>query len=243
MLELTCERAGVEDGMTILDLGCGWGALSLWLAERLPRARVLAVSNSKLQRDWIAERARQRGAHRLEVRTADVNHFAPVERFDRIVSVEMLEHVRAWPRLFERMAGWLGPGGEVFLHVFCHRSAAYPFETDGRADWMGRHFFTGGMMPSFDLASRAGVALDVVERWVVEGTHYQRTAEAWLRNLDGQAPELRAVLAGVRGVADAGLALARWRLFFLSVAELFGFDGGREWGVGHYRLRSGRHAP
>jgi cyclopropane-fatty-acyl-phospholipid synthase len=236
MLELCSARARIADGMRILDLGCGWGALSLWLAQRHPRARILAVSNSKLQREFIGARARALGVDNLEVRTADVNAFAPPERFDRVVSVEMMEHTRNWPLLLGRMADWLEPHGEVFVHVFCHRELAYPFETDGRGDWMGRHFFSGGMMPSLDLMERCAGALRVAERWSIVGTHYERTARAWLANLDARRDEVREVLVGVYGEDAADLWLNRWRLFFLAVAELFGFDAGREWLVAHYRL-------
>jgi cyclopropane-fatty-acyl-phospholipid synthase len=236
MLELCCARAGLEDGMRVLDLGAGWGALSLWLARRYPHARVLAVSNSKLQRDFISARARERAVDNLEVVTADANWFAPAGRFDRIVSVEMLEHARNWPLLLRRMADWLAPGGAAFVHVFCHRELAYPFETEAADDWMGRHFFSGGMMPSLDLLGRFDDALQVAERWSVDGRHYQRTALAWLQNLDARTHEIRAILAQVHGEAAARIQLQRWRLFFMAVAQLFGFAQGREWGVGHYRL-------
>jgi cyclopropane-fatty-acyl-phospholipid synthase len=243
MLELTCLRARVADGMRILDLGCGWGALSLWLAQHYPGARILAVSNSKLQRDFISARAHARGVVNLEVLTADVNSFAPERRFDRILSVEMLEHARNWPLLLQRMRGWLEPGGEAFIHVFCHREACYPFQTQGRSDWMGRHFFSGGMMPALDLLERFGDSLRVAERWTVDGRNYERTARAWLRNLDAQQREVRAILADAYGEAEAPVWLHRWRLFFLAVSELFGFAGGREWLVAHYRLVPARAAP
>jgi len=239
MLELCGVRARIADSMRILDLGCGWGALSLWLAQRLPRARITAVSNSKLQREFISARASALGLDNLEVLTADVNAFAPRRRFDRIVSVEMMEHARNWPLLLGRMADWLEPGGEAFIHVFCHREFAYPFEIEGRDDWMGRHFFSGGMMPSLELMERCAGALRVAERWSIAGTHYERTARAWLGNLDARRDEVRALLAGTYGEGKADLWLHRWRMFFLAVAELFGFDAGREWGVAHYRLVRG----
>jgi cyclopropane-fatty-acyl-phospholipid synthase len=236
MLELCSARARIADGMKILDLGCGWGSLSLWLARRHPRARITAVSNSKLQREFISARARSFGLDNLEVLTADVNAFAPAARFDRIASVEMLEHTRNWPLLLGRMAEWLEPDGEAFIHVFCQREFAYPFETAGRGDWMGRHFFSGGMMPSLDLMERCAGALSLAERWTVAGTHYERTARAWLANLDARRAEIREVLAGAYGRESAELWLNRWRLFFLAVAELFGFEGGTQWLVAHYRL-------
>lgn len=234
MLDLTAERAGVRDGERILELGCGWGSLSLDLAKRFPNARILAVSNSRGQREHVE--ARKPG--NLEVRTADMNAFDPgLERFDRVVSVEMFEHMRNWRELFARVARWLRPGGRAFVHVFCHRRHAYPFETAGADDWLGRHFFTGGMMPSLSLPDEFREDLVVEERWEVPGTHYARTAEAWLANLDRRRAEATAVLARAPGETDARTAFRRWRLFFLACAELFAYRGGNEWLVGHYRLR------
>jgi cyclopropane-fatty-acyl-phospholipid synthase len=236
MLALTCERAGIEDGMRILDLGCGWGSLSLWVAERFPHAQVLAVSNSKPQRELILRRARERGCRNLEVVTADVNEFDPGERFDRVASVEMFEHVRNWEGLLGRVAEWLAPEGRLFVHVFCHRSRAYAYEDRGPGDWMARTFFSGGLMPSFELLPRCARGLALEQSWRVSGLHYQRTCEAWLRNLDAAREELRPALWRSYGGEDAELWRRRWRLFFMACSELFGFRRGEEWGVGHYRL-------
>ena len=236
MLALCAERAEVRDGMRVLDLGCGWGSLSLWLAERYPRARVLGVSNSKRQRDFILERARRRGLANLEVVTADANRFEPEGRFDRVVSVEMFEHMRNWGALLARIERWLEPGGKLFVHVFCHRAATYPFEDRGPGDWMARHFFSGGMMPSQDLLPRVAGGLALEERWRVSGEHYHRTSEAWLARLDRERDAVRPALERTYGPADAELWLQRWRLFFLACAELFGFRRGEEWFVAHYRL-------
>jgi cyclopropane-fatty-acyl-phospholipid synthase len=219
MLALTCERAGVEDGMELLDLGCGWGSLTFWLSERYPNARILAVSNSRLQRELIAAR----GAPNVEVVTADANVFEPGRRFDRVLSVEMLEHMRNYPALFARVASWLEPGGHFFVHVFSHRRFAYPYDEG----WMARTFFTAGLMPSHDLLPRFGRDLRLLRDWVVDGTHYARTAEAWLERMDEHEEELLSVL-GSRA------AVENWRVFFLACAELWGFRGGREWGVSHY---------
>ena len=221
MLELTCERAGIEDGMEILDLGCGWGSLSLWIAERYPSARVLGVSNSAAQRAYVQGRA----SGRVEVVTADVNVFDPGRRFDRVVSVELFEHVRNWEALLARVRGWLEPGGRAFLHVFAHERLAYPFE-DG---WMARRFFTGGLMPSHELLDRFDRDLRVCERWRVDGTHYERTANGWLANLDAARDEVIAILGSEP-------AYHEWRVFFLACAELFGFRDGREWLVSHALL-------
>jgi len=231
MLELTCARAQVEDGMEILDLGCGWGSLTFWLAERYPAARVLAVSNSRLQREWIEREARRRGLGGIEVRTADANHFDPGRRFDRVVSVEMMEHARNYPELLGRVGSWLERDGRLFVHVFSHRRFAYPF----KAGWMAKHFFTAGTMPSHDLLPSLADGLELEDRWAVDGRHYARTSEAWLERLDERRGEVLSVL-GARYGREAPRRLQMWRIFFMACAELWGFRGGREWGVSHYRF-------
>ncbi len=240
MLAVTCARADLRDGQRVLELGCGWGSLSLWMAERYPRSRIVAVSNSRSQGALIRARAEERGLANLEIRTADMNAFSPGEgaAFDRIVSVEMFEHMRNWPELFRRVGGWLAPDGRVFLHVFAHRRFAYPFEVDGDHDWMARHFFTGGIMPSHDLAGRIPGPLEVEHSWVVPGTHYARTAEAWVERLDGRRAEALAVLRRDLPAREARRQVERWRLFFLACAELFAYRGGEEWVVSHHRLRA-----
>jgi cyclopropane-fatty-acyl-phospholipid synthase len=218
MLALTCERARIEDGQTILDLGCGWGSFSLYVAERFPEARIIAISNSRLQREWIEARA----PANVEVVTADVNELALDRRFDRIVSVEMFEHMRNYEALMARIAGLLESDGLLFVHLFCHRDLAYAYDTG----WMARTFFTGGTMPSADLLPRFDRDLRLVERWLVSGTHYARTAEAWLDRLRVNEDEI-AERFGRAFLAD-------WRVFFLACAELWGYRRGTEWLVAHY---------
>ena len=237
MLELTAERAGIEDGMRVLDLGCGWGSLSIWIASAYPACRIEAVSNSATQAELIRSRCRERGLDNVAVSTVDMNAFAPVGRFDRVVSIEMFEHMRNYRDLLSRIAGWLEPDGRLFVHVFCHRSHPYLFEVDGRNDWMARHFFTGGLMPSQDLLTRFDRDLVVERRWAVDGRHYEKTSHAWLERLDARADEALAILADVYGTAEAPRRLQRWRMFFLACAELFGYEGGGEWFVSHYLLR------
>ena len=230
MLDLTCRRAGVEDGMELLDLGCGWGSLSFWLAERYPTARILALSNSRVQRAFIEAEIARRGVANLAVVTADANVFDTDRRFDRILSVEMLEHMRNYEALLARIASWLEPGGRFFVHVFTHRQYAYPYTRS----WMARRFFTAGTMPSHDLFPEFQRDLDLAGRWAVEGTHYARTSESWLRQMDARREAILPVLAGTYGRRGAERRFAYWRIFFMACAELWGFRQGTEWQVSHY---------
>ena len=235
MLALYGERAGLADGQEILELGCGWGSLTLWMAERYPNARITAVSNSNGQREHIESICRQRDWTHVRVLTRDVNRLElPSGRFDRCVSIEMFEHMRNYDSLFARIADWLKPDGKLFVHIFCHRQLMYPFETEGEDNWMGRYFFTGGLMPSADTLVDAQTHLPLEQRWLLPGTHYQRTADHWLANQDGHRDEVLAVLREAYGDADARRWHQRWRMFWMACAELFGYDEGREWQVAHY---------
>ncbi|WP_425491294.1 SAM-dependent methyltransferase [Frateuria soli] len=239
MLALYGERAELADGQDILELGCGWGSLTLWMAERYPRARILAVSNSHGQRRHIEAQCRARGLANVRVLTADANTLAlEPSCFDRCVSVEMFEHMRNYDTLLERIARWLRPGGKLFVHVFAHRTLMYPFETHGEDNWLGRHFFTGGLMPAADTLLWFQRDLAIEQRWLVDGRHYQRTANHWLARQDAAREAVLAELALAYG-PQARLWFHRWRMFWMACAELFGYAGGREWLVAHYRFARG----
>jgi cyclopropane-fatty-acyl-phospholipid synthase len=237
MLALTCERAQVQDGMDLLELGCGWGALTLWMAEHYPKARITAVSNSRPQREFILERCRERGLANVMIITADMNDFTTDLRFDRILSVEMFEHMRNYDLLLQNIASWMKPEARLFVHIFCHREYAYAFAIEGSDNWMGRNFFTGGIMPSYDLLLSFQDEVAIEDRWRLSGKHYQRTAEQWLGNMDRRRSQIMPVLEAAYGKKDAALWFQRWRIFFMACAELWGFRGGEEWLVAHYLFR------
>jgi cyclopropane-fatty-acyl-phospholipid synthase len=230
----TCDHAGLRDGQAILELGCGWGSLSLFMAARYPNARIVSVSNSQSQRAYITGEAARRGLKNLTVITADMNDFAIDRQFDRIVSVEMFEHMSNWHALLARARGWLKPDGRLFLHVFTHKTRSYRFQNDAD-DWIGKYFFTGGIMPAHDLVHRFPDLFAVEAEWRWSGENYRRTAMDWLANFDARQDEIMPILRQVYG-REAGVWRKRWRLFFMATAGLWGHDGGNEWGVGHYRL-------
>lgn len=237
MLALYGERAELKDGQRILELGCGWGSLTLWMAERFPNARITGVSNSRTQREHILAQAAARGLANVEIITTDVNRLdLAADTFDRCVSIEMFEHMRNYEVLLGNIARWLKPGGKLFVHIFCHRSLMYPFETEGEDNWMGRYFFTGGLMPSADTLLHFQNALRIEQRWLLSGVHYQKTADHWLANQDLHAEEVLRVLGEAYGAKDAARWAQRWRMFWMACAELFGYAGGSEWGVAHYRF-------
>ncbi len=237
----TCVHADLADGQRILELGCGWGSLTLWMAEHYPNAQITSVSNSSSQREYIETVCRAKGFSHVRVITADMNVFEPSTHgaqsltFDRVVSVEMFEHMANWRALLTRVKTWLEPTGKLFLHVFTHKAAPYRFETEDKADWIAQYFFTGGIMPSHDLPHQYADLFKVDADWKWNGTHYQRTAEDWLANFDAQRPAVRAILEPVYG-ADVLMWERRWRGFFLATAGLFGHAKGEEWAVSHYRM-------
>lgn len=235
-LEATVEHAALADGQDILELGCGWGSLSLFMAARFPNARISAVSNSRPQGDHIRARAAERGITNLTVLTADMNRFQPEGRFDRVVSVEMFEHMANWRALLGRIHGWLNPDGRLFLHVFSHERYAYSFDLADKSSWIAQYFFTGGIMPSHGLIGQFADLFELENQWRWSGTHYEKTALDWLALFDARAGEIAPVLHAVYG-EDTALWMRRWRLFYLATAGLFGNSGGREWGVSHWLLR------
>ena len=238
MLELTVQRAGVRDGMELLELGCGWGSLTLWLAEHFPNSRVTAVSNSHGQRRFIQQQCQLRQLTNVQVITSNIAEFsADARSFDRVLSVEMFEHVRNHRQLMQHVSKWLKEDGQLFVHIFCHRELTYLFDAEGEENWMGRNFFSGGMMPSANWLEHQATNLALQRQWKVDGTHYQRTCEAWLRNLNARRPAVKRVLANELSPPEVARQIQRWRMFFMACAELFGYRNGQEWYVGHYLFR------
>ena len=236
-LRITCQNANLHDGMDILELGCGWGSLSLWMAEHYPNSQITAVSNSTSQREFILGRAKQLGLSNLTVITADMNDFRASKSYDRVVSVEMFEHMRNHRRLMQRINDWLRPDGRLFVHIFCHKNSPYLFRSDGELNWMGRHFFSGGMMPSQDLLSLCGSPMSLESQWKWNGNHYAKTCRAWLGKQDDAWSSIQSIFEMTYGANQSRRWHNRWRLFFMACEELFAFNGGDEWFVSHYLFK------
>jgi cyclopropane-fatty-acyl-phospholipid synthase len=234
MLDLYCQRARLEDGQEVLELGCGWGSLSLSIAERFPGSRVVGVSNSRTQKEFIEARAKASGIGNLEIRTADMNVFEAGGQFDRVVSIEMFEHMRNYEALLARIASWMKPEALLFVHIFTHKKFAYPYEVRDASDWMAKYFFTGGIMPSDDLLAEFQSHLKLIDHWQVDGTHYQKTSEAWLQRMDEGRLAILQMFGETYGSNEKRLWFVRWRLFFMACAELFGYQGGSQWMVSHH---------
>lgn len=241
MLELYAERAELADGQRILDLGCGWGSFGLWAAQRYPNSHVTGLSNSNAQRAYILEQAHRLNLNNIEIVTGDVSEFEFADGqagFDRVVSVEMFEHMKNYGVLLAKIARWLRPDGRLFVHHFSHKNRAYHYRNSSGNDWMARYFFTGGTMPSHDLLSHFNTDMRVVKDWWVNGTHYERTSNQWLQQLDAAKAEVMPILVSTYGPDHAALWFQRWRMFYMAVAEMFGLHGGSEWGVSHLLLQA-----
>ncbi len=232
--EIYQQRAQLKNGQQILELGCGWGSLTLWMARQFPDSHITAVSNSHSQREFIEERARLLELNNINIITCDMNAFVSDKKFDRVVSIEMFEHMRNWQVLFDSVSGWLKDDGKFFMHVFVHRDVPYEFEVKDESDWMSRFFFSGGIMPSDDLPLYFLNNLSIENHWRWSGCHYQKTAEAWLENMDQHKDLIWPVLIKTYGEQDARKWWMRWRIFFMACAELFGYDNGQQWWIGHY---------
>jgi cyclopropane-fatty-acyl-phospholipid synthase len=236
-LKITCERAELSDDMDILELGCGWGSLSLWIAEKYPNSRVTSISNSNQQREFINRAAKLKNLNNLTVVTCDMNSFNAETKFDRVVSVEMFEHMQNYERLMENISSWLKINGKLFVHIFCHQRFAYFFSTEGSDNWMGRYFFTGGLMPSEDLLLKFQKNISLDNQWRWNGCHYKLTSNAWLKNMDREKINILPILEKVYGRNERNIWFQRWRIFFMACAELFGYNSGNQWLVAHYLFK------
>ena len=233
-LSITCQHADIHDGMRVLELGCGWGSLTLWIASHYPNTKILGISNSTSQRDYIMTEAKKKNLNNIEIRTIDMNKFETDSKYDRIVSVEMFEHMRNYRLLYKKIYSWLNQEGKFFKHIFCHRLTPYEFVIDDDSDWMSQYFFTAGIMPSDNLPYYFQEELKLINHWRWSGTHYQKTSNEWLRNMDYKKEIILPIMKDTYGIENITIWGNRWRIFFMACAELFGFDDGNQWWVSHY---------
>lgn len=237
MLALYGQRAELKNGQHVLELGCGWGSLTLWMAEHYPKSNITAVSNSSTQKAYIDGECKKRGFKNVTVMTQDVNKLKLKQTFDRVISIEMFEHMRNYRKLMQNIAGWLNKNGKLFVHIFCHRTVSYPFEVDGDSDWMSKYYFTGGLMPSADTLLHFQEYLSLQNRWLVDGTHYEKTCNHWLEKMDAKLDIIKPHFASCYGNQNVTTWINRWRIFYMACAELFGLNNGQDWMVAHYLFK------
>ena len=239
MLEIYIEKSGIKDGMDILELGCGWGSLTFFMAKSFPQSKITAVSNSNDQREYIESKCKLNNIENINVITCDMNDFNISKKFDTVISIEMFEHMRNYEKLLKKISSFLKEKGTLFVHIFSHKSIVYPYEDRGPSDWMAREFFSGGLMPSHDLLSNFQDDLKLQKKWVISGEHYKKTSYAWLQKLDKNKSTIIELFKKTYGTNEAIIWFNRWRIFFLACAEMFGMKNGSEWGVSHYLFKKG----
>ena len=235
MIELYIERADIQEGHDILDLGCGWGSFSLYVAEKYPSVSITAVSNSKDQIAFIQNEAKRRGLFNIKASKMDVNNLDLDNKFDRIVSIEMFEHLRNYKLILNSLNSLLKPDGRLFVHIFCHKELTYFYEIKNSYDWMTKYFFEGGIMPSQDIFKYFDDELEVINQWDVNGNHYAKTCKAWLNNHYKNKDKILDIFD--KHYDKPRIWFNRWRIFFLSCEAFFAINNGREYFVSHYLLK------
>lgn len=234
MLDMYLNRSELKDGMDILELGCGWGSLTFHMAKQYPKSKITAVSNSNDQRKFIQSKCAELKIDNIDVITCDMNDFTIDKKFDRVVSIEMFEHMRNYKELLKRVSSFMKDGAKLFVHIFSHKSMVYPYEDRGPSDWMAREFFSGGLMPSHDLLSHFQDDLKLESSWKINGVNYKKTSYAWLNKMDANKNDVIEIFKKTYGEDTAFIWYNRWRIFFMACGEMFGLKNGEEWGVSHY---------